>query len=68
MTFIVVFLLTNSLSADRSKAILLLQFFFVCTSVVLYVAFVLSLFVPHLSFFWHLRKAVLRDCRNAWVS
>ena len=28
----------------------------------LYVALVLSLFVPHISFFWCLGKAVLRDC------
>ena len=39
-----------SFPTDRSKAIPLLQFFFVCVSVMLYVAFVVSLFVPHLSF------------------
>ena len=33
----------------------------VCPSVVLYAAFVLSLFVPHLPFFWPLGKAALRD-------
>ena len=38
-----------------------LQFGFVCASVVSYVAFVLSLFLSHLSFFWRLGKAVLRD-------
>ena len=32
--------------------------FFVCVSTVSYVAFVLSLFVPHLSFFWCLGNAV----------
>ena len=31
-------------------------------SVASYVAFVLSLFVPHLSLFWYLGRAVLRDC------
>ena len=39
----------------------LLQFFFLCVSVVSYVAFVLSLFAPLLSFFWWMGKAVLRD-------
>ena len=38
----------------------LLQFFFVCASVVSYEAFVLSLFNPHLSF-WCLGMAVFRD-------
>ena len=33
-----------------------------------YVAFVLSLFVPYLSFFCYLRKAVLNDCGISWVS
>ena len=33
-----------------------------CTSTVSYMAFVLLLFVSHLSFFWCLGKAVLRDC------
>ena len=36
-------------------------------SVVSYVAFVLSLFVPHLSFFWCLGKTVLRDCGIYWT-
>ena len=31
-------------------------------------AFVLSLFVPHLSFVWCLWKAVLRDCGISWIS
>ena len=31
-------------------------------------AFVVSLFVPHLSFFWCSRKAVLPDCDIFWVS
>ena len=47
--------------------VLLLQFF-VCVSVVSYVSFVLSLFVPHLSFFWCLEKAVLPDCGISWIS
>ena len=34
----------------RSKAVLWLQFFFVCVSVVSCAAFVLSLFIPHLDF------------------
>ena len=38
---------------------------FVCASVVSYVLFVLSLFVSHLSFFWCLERAVLRDCRTS---
>ena len=46
----------------------LLQFFFVYTSLVLYVTFVLSLFAPHLSFFPCLGKVVLRDCAISWVS
>ena len=41
----------SNFTTDRSKAVLLLQFFFVCASVVSYVAFVMTLFVPHLSFF-----------------
>ena len=36
-------------------------FFFICASVVSYVTFVLSLFVPNLPFFWCLVKAVLRN-------
>ena len=38
----------------------LLQYFFVCASIVSYVVFVLS-FVPHLSFLWCLGRAVLHD-------
>ena len=45
---------------DRSKAVPLLQFV-VCVSVVSYVTFVLSLFVPHLSFIWCFERAVLRE-------
>ena len=41
---------------------------FVCASVVSYVVFVLSFFVPHLTFFWCLGKAVFRDCGISWVS
>ena len=41
----------SSFPTDRSEALPLLQFFFVCASVVSYVAFVFfSLFIPHLSF------------------
>ena len=53
---------------DRSKAVILLQFFFISASVVSYLAFVLSLFGPHPPFFWRLRRAVLRDCGISWVS
>ena len=38
------------------------------TSVVSCMAFVLSLFVPHLLLFWCLGKAVLRDRGISWVS
>ena len=41
---------------DHFKAVLLLQFFFVCVSIVSYVPFALSLFVSRLD------KAVLGDC------
>ena len=46
----------------QGKAVHLLQFFFVSASVISYVAFVLSLFVGHLSFFRYSGKIVLRDC------
>ena len=59
MRFIVVF---SSLPATRSKAVLLSQFFFVCASVVSYMAFVLSLFVSNLPCFLFVGKAVLRYC------
>ena len=39
-----------------------------CAFVVSYVAFVLSLFVPHLSFFWCLGRAMVCDCGISWVS
>ena len=42
---------TSSFSTDLSKAVPLLQLFFVRASVVSYMVFVVSLFVPHLSFF-----------------
>ena len=48
----------SSFAPDRSNAIPPLQFFCVGASVVSYVAFVSSLFVPYLSFSWCLRKAV----------
>ena len=44
------------------------RFLFSCSSLFSFVAFVLSLFVPHLSFFWSLRKAVLRECGISWIS
>ena len=45
-------------------AIPLLQFFFVNRWFQL---FVLSLFVPHPSFYWSLGNAVLHDCDTSWV-
>ena len=58
----------SSKSTDRIKAVFLLQFLFVCAYVVSYEAFVLSLFVPHISFFWYLVSAVLCECGIFWVS
>ena len=49
-------------SFSEPSVVPLLQFFFVCGLVVPYVAFVLSFYVPHLSFFSCLDKAVLSDC------
>ena len=46
----------------KYKAVSVLQVFYFCTSTVPCVAFVLSLFVPHLSFFRYLAKALLRNC------
>ena len=46
---------------------LLLQFFFLCASKVLYVVFALSFFVPHLSFFWCLGEVVIRDSKISCV-
>ena len=40
----------------------MLQYFFVCASVVSYVASVLQLFAPNLSFFWCIGRDVVRDC------
>ena len=44
-------------STDCTIAVPLVQFLSVCASEILNMALVLSLFVPHLSFFWCLRKA-----------
>ena len=52
----------SSFLTNRSKAVPLVQFFFVRVSAVLYVAFVLSLCVLHLYFSWCFWKAVLREC------
>ena len=49
----------------RSKAVPL-KFVFVHASVLSCVTFVLS-YVPHLSFFWYLEKAMFRDCGISWV-
>ena len=51
----------SSFPSDRSKAVRLLQFFFVLAAVVSYVAFVRSLFAHYISFFRCLVKIVLRD-------
>ena len=56
----------SSFPSDCSKMVPLLQFIFVCASVILNVAFMLFLFV-HLSFFC-LGKAVLSSCGISWVS
>ena len=42
-------------------------FFFFFSSVVPFVGFVLSLFVPHSSSFWCLGWAVLFDCGISWI-
>ena len=52
---------SNKFSTDRPKAVPLLQVLFVCETMVSYVAFVLTLSVTHLYFFWCPEKAVLRD-------
>ena len=45
-----------------------MQFSFVCTSVVSYMAFDMFLFVPHFYIFQCLGRVVLRDCGISWVS
>ena len=45
----------------------LLQFFF-WVLVVSYVTFVVSLFLPHLFYFWCLGRAMLCNCGISWVS
>ena len=45
----------SSCPTDRSKEIPLLQFFFVCASVISHVALAVPLFVLHYSFLWCLR-------------
>ena len=45
-----------------------LQLFFLYASVVLYMAFVLSLFFQYLSFFLCLGRAVLRECGISWIA
>ena len=51
-----------------SKVVPQLHFFFVCASVVSYLTFGLSLYFPHLSFFWCLGRAMLRDYGFSWIS
>ena len=50
-------------STDRFKRLL-----YSSASAVSKLALVLSLFVPHLSFFWYLGKAIFCDCGISWVS
>ena len=59
----------SSFPTDRSMAVLLLQFSCVRAGggSIFGVCF-FSVFVPHLSFFWCLGKAVLRDCDISWES
>ena len=53
----------SSFPTDHSNVTtLLLQFFFVCASVISYMTSVLSVFVPNLSFVLRFRKIVLRNC------
>ena len=58
----------TSFPTDHSKAVPLLQFFFICAPVISYMMFVLSLFVPHPFFFRCPGKAVLCGCGIFWVS
>ena len=62
-----VFVMLSSFPTDLSKAKPMLQFFG-CASLASYMEFVLSLFVPHLSFFWGRGRDVLCDCGISWVS
>ena len=59
---------TSSSLSDHYQGGSFIAVFLCCTSVVLYVAFVLSLFLPNLSFVWCLGKPVLRDSDISWVS
>ena len=55
----------SSFPTEFPKVVPLLLFLFVFASVVSYVAFVLSLFVHHRSFFWCLGRGVLCDTTRA---
>ena len=55
---------TSSVFTVCSNSFSLLLIFFVRASIVLYVTFVLSLFVPHLSFSWCVGKALLHNYGN----
>ena len=58
----------HSIFTDSFKAVPLLQFFFVVYRWFHnYVAFVLSLFAPHLSLFWCLSRAVLCDIISGYL-
>ena len=56
-----------SFPTDRFNVVLLLQFLLLRASVISSVAFMMSLFVPHLSFLVCLGRAVLCDCSFSWV-
>ena len=58
----------SSVQTSRSKAVPQLQLLFVCVSVVSYVRFVVSSFVPHLSFLRFLGKARHHDFGISRVS
>ena len=59
----------SSFPTDRSNSVaVLLQFVFVCASVMSHEAFVLLVFVPHLAFFWSIGRGVLCNCGISWVS
>ena len=55
---------SNLNNSDSSSVAVFLSF---CVGIFMWCLF-LSLFVPHLSYFWCLRKAVLRDCGMSWIS
>ena len=57
----------SSFSTDSAKAVPLLLLFFAGASVVLYVTYIFSLYVCHISFYWCREKAVFRDFGISWI-